>query len=148
MLDIVIIIACSLCGFAVGKYLEKRIRNKNSFFVDLNKYIASFRINVDGRQLERDLFNAEFSESCGDGFREYLKGGKLKCKLSAPEQKEIKDFFENLGEVSSVELKKNLDYYSYVFSEKSKLIAEQSNKASVYVKLGILLGVMAGILLI
>ncbi len=148
MTDIVIVIACSLCGFALGKYLEKRIRDKSSFYADLNRYISQFKVNIDGRQVELQTFNAVFCQSCGTTFGEYLMGNKLKCRLSNTERKTVKDFFDNISAVSSDELKRHLEYYSDIFAAESKRISEEAVKSSIYAKLGILLGVMAGIILV
>lgn len=148
MLDIVVIIVCSLCGFAIGKYVERRVKAKSDFLSDLVRYTELFRLNIDGRQVELDKFNKEFAENCSVAFREYLTDGKIRCGLSNAEKTSLKNFYDNIGAVGSRELKSHIDYYSAIFSSQNKSATEQASKASVYVKLGILLGVMVGIVLI
>lgn len=148
MIDIIVVIACTLCGFVIGKYMERQVRAKAAFFADVSKYLSLFCLNIDGRQLEVGVFNREFAENCSAPFAEYLTTGKTRCRLSSAEKVEVKSLFEGLGAVSSRELKKQLDYRSVYFEEQNKKYSEQSSKASIYPKLGILLGVMAGIVLI
>ena len=148
MTDIVVILACSLCGFAIGKFLERLICGKAAFFSDVNRYLTLFVVNIDGRQLEIDAFNKDFKTSCGSAFAEYLDGGKMRLKLSQSEKKELKSFFDDLSAVSSQDLKKQIECHKAFFAVREKIYSEQASKASVYSKLGILLGVMVGIVLV
>ena len=148
MTDIVAIIACALCGFALGKYFERRVRSKFMFCSDLCKYLALFKVNLDVRQLEIDKFNKDFCANCSEVFCEYIEKGKTRCSLNTREQNYVKTFFEGLNAVSTHELKKHVDYYEAIFADMNKEANDQARRASVYVKLGILLGVMVGIVLI
>ncbi len=148
MIDIVVLVACTLCGYVIGKYFEKQIRIKSAFFFDVNKYLSLFEVNIDGRQLEIDEFNKEFAENCSAAFLEYLGSGKTKCRLSTIEKKELKLLFDSFEAVSSQELKKQISFQRYFFTEQNNRYSEQASKASIYPKLGILLGVMVGIVLI
>ena len=147
MLDIIILIACALCGFACGKYLEKRTRRKGEFYSDLQRYITLLKVNVEGRQVELDIFNEEFCKSCSDSFCLYVQEGKIKCSFSKSQKNNVVDFFDNIGCVTSQELIRHIDYYKAVFDADSKKISDEVAKASIYTKLGILLGVMVGIVL-
>ena len=148
MLDIIILIACTLCGFALGKYLERRIKRKGEFYSDLNRYTALLKVNIEGRQVELSTFNSEFASNCSLTFREYLQNRKLKCSLSSVQKNDVKNFFDNLDCASSQELTKHIDYYSTLFAAEGKQVSEKEvAKSSIYVKLGILLGVMVGIVL-
>ena len=148
MTDIIVILACSACGFAIGKYFERRIRGKARFFDDLNRYAALFRVNVQGRQLEADLFNSQFAENCGKEFGAYLNGGKPVCALNAAEKHLLEDFFNCLKAVSSAEMLKQMDIYSQRFGELSAKYTAEAGKAAIFPKLGALLGAMSGIVLI
>lgn len=146
MTNIILLIACILCGYACGKYVEKRVKRKGEFFADLYRYAASLKANVDGRRVELDKFNDEFTSGCSSVFRSYLVEGKIKCSLSAVQKSNITNFFRNLSCASSKELTEHLEYFSTQFESESKVIFENEvSKASVYVKLGILLGAMIGI---
>lgn len=147
MLDIIILIACALCGFAWGKYLEKRVRRKGEFYSDLQRYVTLLKVNVEGKQVELSVFNEEFCQNCSDTFCQYLQEDKLKCALSALQKSNVHSFFDNIGCVSSQELIRHIDYYKTVFETDAKKITDEVSKASIYTKLGILLGVMIGIVL-
>ena len=148
MIDIIILIACTLCGFACGKYLEKRIKRKGEFYSDLTRYVMLLKINVEGRKLELARFNEEFVEQCGTIFAEYLRDGKIRCGLSAMEKNNVEKFFDNLSCASSEELGKHIEYYTALLNSDAKRVTEgEVAKASVYVKLGVLLGMMVGIVL-
>ena len=147
MLDIIILITCALCGFVCGKYLEKRVRRKGEFYSDLQRYITLLKVNVEGKQVELDAFNEEFCNGCSDAFRHYVYEGKVKCAFSRSQKSNVAAFFDNIGCVSSQELIRHIDYYKAVFEADAKKITDEVNKASIYSKLGILLGVMVGIVL-
>ncbi|MCH5151174.1 MAG: hypothetical protein J1F65_00750 [Clostridiales bacterium] len=147
MLDIIILIACALCGYACGKYLEKRIKRKGEFYSDLNRYVALLKVNVEGRQVELSTFDSEFTTNCSPTFREYLQNRKWKCSLTAAQKSEVSSFFDNMDCVSSQQLRKHIDYYATLFETSKQTVEKEVTKSSIYVKLGILLGVMVGIVL-
>ncbi len=149
MIDIVVLIACTLCGYLCGKYIEKRILDKNNFYQDLRKYISLLKENVAGKQLELDKFNRNFSENCSKVFAEYLNDNKLKCKVGAAQRKNLEEFFGNLVCVSSEQLSNHIEFFEKVLSEDIKFVKEQEvAKSSVYSKVGALIGAIVGILLI
>ena len=147
MLDIIILISCAMCGFICGKYLEKRTRRKGEFYSDLQRYITLLKVNVEGKQVELDVFNEEFCKNCSDSFCLYVQEGKMRCAFSKSQKSNVATFFDNIGCVSSQELIRHIDYYKAVFEADAKKISEEVAKASIYTKLGILLGVMVGIVL-
>ena len=147
MLNIIILIACAMCGFACGKYLEKRAKRKGEFYTDLQRYISMLKVNVEGKQVELDTFNEDFCQNSSEVFRRFLCERKYKCTLSSLQKSNITGFFDNIGCVSSQELLKHIDYYKVVFESDAKSISDEVVKASIYSKLGILLGVMVGIVL-
>ena len=148
MIDIIILIACTLCGFACGKYIEKRIKRKGEFYNDLNRYVMLLKINVEGRKLEIAHFDEEFAGQCSNVFAAFLKDGKIRCSLKAVQKESISKFFDNLSCASSEELAKHIEYHSAVLGEQAKQVLNgEVAKASVYVKLGVLFGIMLGIVL-
>lgn len=146
MTNIILLIACILCGYACGKYIEKRVKRKGEFFTDLHRYVSLLKANVDGRRVELNKFNEEFASNCSSVFHTYLDECKIKCNVSSVQKSNITKFFENLSCASSKELSEHLEYYGAQFEADSKAVSENEvAKASVYVKLGILLGAMIGI---
>ena len=148
MINIIILIACTLCGFACGKYLEKRVKRKGEFYNDLTRYVLLLKINVACRKLEIGKFNDEFSEQCSPIFKDFLFDGKIKCSLNAIQKSNLTKFFDNLSCSSSEELGKHIDYYTVLINADAKQVTEgEVAKASVFAKLGILFGMMVGIVL-
>ena len=147
MLDIIILIACALCGFACGKYLEKRVKRKGEFYFDLQRYVTLLKVNVEGKQVELSAFNEEFCQNCSETFCQYIQENKVKCALSPLQKSNVAGFFDNIGCVSSQALIRHIDYHKAVFEADAKNISSEVSKASIYTKLGILLGVMVGIVL-
>ena len=147
MIDIIILIACTLCGFACGKYIEKRVKRKGEFYSDLVRYLALLKINVDGRKLELQRFYDEFTSQCSQVFADYLRDGKLRFSLNALEKSNVGKFFDNLSCSSSTELYKHIEYCNGLLQSDATRAESEVAKASVYVKLGLLLGIMAGIVL-
>lgn len=148
MTNIILLIVCSLCGYACGKYLENRVKRTGKFLADLNRYVSLLRVNVEGKQIELSAFNAEFTGNCSEMFREYLINGKLKCDLPKMQREYVETFFSNLSQSSSQELTRHLEYYGAIFQSMDKqFMQKEIANASMYVKLGILFGVMIGIVL-
>lgn len=148
MLDIVIIITTSVCGFFVGKFLEKRSAQKKIFYSDMLRYIDQFAFNVKNMQKELGVFDNEFSRDCSEVFRAYLKESKFLFRISKSSKTALADFRKDLNCISSEELLKRLDYYKGIFSAEFNAVCDEYKKSAIYSKLGILLGVMVGILLI
>ena len=148
MIDIIVFIGCVLCGYCIGKYIEKCIAVKGLFYQDVRRYTVGLRENVTGRQLELDKFNGEFTQNCSAAFADYLTNGKCKCKLSKNQKKNLLDFFCFLDCVSSVQLSEHLDYYGKILEDDCRQVTEkEASRAGVYGKLGMLLGAMLGIML-
>ncbi len=148
MLRIVILIICAICGFLFGMFFKRRALNRNFFWTDLTRYIAQFQINMNGRQMEVMKLNEEFTANCSSVFAGYLSDRKTACYMTKRERTEVDQFFNGLNAVSSDELKNHLEYHAYIFSEECKVVSDQMKKSAVYPKLGALLGVMVGIVLI
>lgn len=149
MIDIIVVTICSVGGFLLGKYMEKRAVSKGDFYKDLVKYVDLFKLNVNGRQVEIDKFNTDFSASCSPAFYKRLVSGELSVNLKPMQKRDIDNFFAGLNCSSSQELLKHLDYYGVIFSDEySSIFNADVKRATLWSKLGILLGVMAGILLI
>ena len=145
MIDIILFLCTTLAGFFLGLYLQRRVTRLNDMWNDLSRYISTLKLNVTGRQCELANFNAEFVGSCSATFRECLVEKKFP-KLNAQRKKRLEDFFAALDCTGSEQLLQNLDFYAKQFEPDLKESNEAVKKSSMYVKLGILLGAMVGIL--
>lgn len=149
MIDIIIIVCCVLGGFALGKCFERGITDKGKFYQDATRYAASLKENVIGRQLEIAKFNEDFCETCSKSFAEYIADGKLRVRLTKLQKDNLSAFFNNLDCSSSQALIQHLDYHGKLLADETKNILDKEvAKASIYSKLGMLLGAMLGILLV
>lgn len=148
MIDIVVLIGCSMCGFAVGMYIVRRNRAQSAFYSDLTKYVELFGLNIESKQIPLNVFNENFATTCGSTFADYLMHNKLQIRLSSVQKKDVESFFNDLGALGSMELSNHVLYYNTIFSSQAKETSDKSSKAAVYPRLGVLLGVMVGILLI
>lgn len=148
MTNIILLLACSLCGFAIGKYLEKRIKRKGDFYSDLTRYVALMKINIKGRKVELSRFNEEFCRSSSKLFADFLTDGELKCTLKQSQKNSVIQFFENLSCATSDALEKHIEYYAEIFATDSKDITKEVASVTIYSKLGLLLGMIVGIILL
>lgn len=149
MLDIIIIICCVLAGFALGKLIETKIGEKGKFYQDLTSYVSLLKDNVLGRQLEIASFNQEFAANSSKMFADYILNGKVKPHLSKTQKNNLSAFFDNLDCVSSQALVEHINYHGKVLeSDAQNVLQGEVAKASVYSKLGMLIGAMIGILLV
>lgn len=149
MINIIIIICCVFAGFAVGKFVEKRILEKGQFYQDLTTYMSLLSDNVNGRQLELAKFDGEFAQNCGRAFAAYLLNKEFKVHLSKAQKANIARFFANLDCVSSQSLVEHINYCSKTLTaDCQNVLQNEVAKASVYAKLGMLLGAMVGILFV
>lgn len=148
MIDIIIILACSMCGFALGKCALIRVKCKSEFYDDLERYLTLLKINIEGRQVELSVFDRDFATNCSNIFAEYLATRKLKCSVSSIQRNNLNNFFSNLDCSCSQQLTKHLECYNMIFTSDISVARDEAKKGSIYPKLGILLGVMVGIILI
>lgn len=149
MTDILIIICCTLIGYALGKYVERKICDKGKFYQDLTSYIMLLKDNVSGRQLELSSFNTEYSKNSGKIFSEYLLNSNLKVNLNKSQKENLTAFFNNLDCVSSKALVEHIEYYGKILNDDSQAVLQNEvAKRAIYSKLGMLLGAMVGILFI
>lgn len=149
MINIICVVCCILTGFAVGKFIEKTVGDKDKFYNDLMLYISELKENVSGRQLELAKFNQEFAKKSSRYFSDFIESGRICVKLSKVQKRNILTFFENLDCSSSQVLIEHINHCSAVLADDAKYVAQNEiAKASIYSKLGMLLGAMLGILLI
>lgn len=145
MTDIILFLCTTLAGFLLGLYLQRRVARTNEMYCDLSRYISALKLNVTGRQRELADFNAEFAAACGAVFKDCLIGKKFP-RFNAQQKKRLEEFFDNLDCSGSEQLLQNLDFYAKQFEPDMHASADALKKSSVYVKLGLLLGAMVGIL--
>ena len=145
MIHIILLLCCILCGFLLGRFLQKQVLCKNQLYLDLTKYIAALKLNVGGRQLQLDKFNADFTQNCSGVFQTALNQKKLP-RLKPDKRKTLQDFFAGLNCASSSQLLQNLEFYEAQIRPDAEEAAQDAKKSSVYVKIGLLVGAMVGIL--
>ena len=145
MTHIIILLCCILCGFLVGRFLQKQVIVRNQMYLDLQKYFSALKLNVGGRQLELNKFNSDFSATCSGAFCAVLQHNKYP-HMKAHKRKTVQDFFANLNCASSSQLLQHLEFYEAQIRPDAEQSTEDAKKSSVYVKIGILLGAMVGIL--
>lgn len=149
MTNIIIVICCILAGFVLGKFIEKKIGEKGGFYQDLTAYILQLKDNVIGRQLELTEFNQNFAAKSGCAFAEFIQNRKLKTRLNKTQKDNLMRFFDNLDCVSSQALIDHINYHSKILTDDAQKVMQcEVTRASVYSKLGMLLGAMLGILFV
>ena len=149
MIDILIIIGCTLIGYLLGKYIERKIFDKGKFYQDLTSYVMLLKDNVNGRQLELSSFNLEYSQGSGKIFSDFLLNNNLKSHLSKTQKDNLTAFFSKLDCVSSQALIEHIDYYGKILNDDAQnVLQNEVAKSSIYAKLGMLLGAMVGILFV
>lgn len=147
MTNIIILFCTILAGFLIGKHFEMREAQKGLFFCDLKKYVALLKTNVNGKRLELSVFNDEFVKSSSRLFAVYLTDKQLPSCLNKNQKQLVQSFFDSLSAVTSSQLIANLDYYEQLISAEFSAVSEKVNSRQICVKLGVLVGVIIGILL-
>lgn len=149
MFNIIIIICCILAGFALGKFVERKVAEKGKFYQDLTSYVALLKDNVSGRQLELTNFNKQFSQNCCKAFCDYITLGELKIRLSKVQKVNLTKFFDNTDCISSQALVEHIEYHGKILKDDAqKVMLDEVAKSTIYAKLGMLLGAMLGILFV
>lgn len=147
MTNIIILFCSILCGFLIGKHFQKRQMCRNQFFADLTKYILLLKANVATSRIEVPTFNKEFSKSSSAVFANFLSNNNDLSYLSKQQKALVVSFVESLKTTTSAQLINNLDYYYQLVNAEYSLITNSARNSFACVKLGILMGVMVGILL-
>lgn len=148
MTDIIILFCCSLCGFLIGKVFSRQLVDKENFVVDVACYCSAVKQNVTGKQLEIAQLNAVFAQNCNTIFAKYLMDGTSKVPLPIRQKQQLKSFFDNLVCATSTQLLSHCDTFQMVFDDWVKVARFNVANCKVFVKLGFLLGLMLGILLV
>ena len=120
---------------------------RNQFFADLTKYILLLKANVATSRIEVPTFNKEFSKSSSAVFANFLSNNNDLSYLSKQQKALVVSFVESLKTTTSAQLINNLDYYYQLVNAEYSLITNSARNSFACVKLGILVGVMVGILL-
>ena len=154
MTDIIIIICTSLLGFLFGKAYEDRLLEKESLYVNLVDFTSKFKANVSCNRVLLDDYLKQFFENADGCFvcysKHFLYGSKLNNKIvSKKEASYLERFFCGLKAKSTVELLDHLNYYKTYFSSTLKAVqSDNATKGKIGQKLGLLIGVIVGLVLI
>lgn len=145
MSGILLLICCILCGFCVGLFLQRREKDCMTFVEDLLRYIDLLRVNIDTERKSLAVFDGEFISRCGKQFSDYRSGtGGAPSKRTG---KLADEFFDGVVACNnSQQLAKHLDYYKAVVAAQLAEMSYGGKRKGLYVKLGLLLGAMVGLL--
>lgn len=145
MIDIVVLLCSIIGGTVVGIYAAKRKKQYCLFVCDLNRYLTEFAINVSGAKLLKSEFDKKFAGGCSTEFCKYLLSENRQCPYKNLSEN-LEGFMSGLSASSSEQLKYHLQEYSTKFKTVENSVVPQCAKmCATYIKLGFLLGVMAGI---
>lgn len=147
MTNIIILICTTLGGFLVGKHFEKREKLRGDFLGDLCRYIKLLKNNVKGRRVELSAFNQQFAQSCSSIFAKFLLDNGSISFFSKNQRQMVQSLFATLSVTTSAQMISNLDYYEQLINAENEVVSNLVRNRFVSVKLGVLLGVMVGILL-
>ncbi len=145
MINIILLLCCIFVGFLLGIVARKQVVARAELFADAVKYVGLFKLNVGGKRLEVAQFNARFLSDCSESFGRYLEK-RESCRMSAQHKKHLQEFFDNLDCTSGEAVIQHLDFYEKIFREDWDACRASATKSSLYVKLGLLIGAMIGIL--
>ncbi len=158
MNSLLIIALSSLSGLIVGVFITRTAKEREEYYDGIKKLCSFLISNISFKadKITKILGNAHIV-SWGlkknvEEFFEYVNGGELRIinhGLKKEEHAEIKEFFSQLGrydgETQVTELKKFESLFAQKYNEIKSVNEKQSN---MYIKLGLLTGLLVGILLI
>ncbi len=155
---IFILVLSSFCGFMLGLALSKRDREREAYYRDAAKLCAKLIDNIsykadkmadvlDDIEISSDSLKKNLGE-----YKSFLNGDKLNVSancLSKTEAAQIREFFTCLGRTDGdtqiVELKRNENEFNSKYGE---IKTKNDKHGNMYIKLGLLFGLLVGILLI
>lgn len=130
----------------MGLFLQRREKDCVTFVEDLLRYIDLLRVNIDTERKSLAAFDSEFISRCGKQFSDYRSG----TGGGAPNKRTGKladEFFDGVVACNnSQQLAKHLDYYKAVVAAQLAEMSCGGKRKGLYVKLGLLLGAMVGLL--
>lgn len=158
MNGIFIAVLCSFCGFLLGTAFAKRGKERELYYRDAAKLCSGLIDNISYKAdkissvLDKiEIDSAALKKNISE-YKAYLGGKELilspNC-LTKNETVRVKEFFSCLGrtdgETQIGELKRSESEFRQIYSE----IKEKNDKqGSMYIKLGMLFGLLIGILLL
>ena len=148
MLSVIVLVCCAAAGVACGVFATNRQKQRKQFLFDAHRYVVELKINVNGRRCLIADFNKEFAATACDAFKEYLTGDKHLTVDNSSDSKTVSKFFEELqGCCSSDLILSCLERYEGIFGALCKKCDDKFKDEHLYVKLGFLLGITIGIIL-
>lgn len=148
MTSIVIFSCCTLGGFCVGLFVDKRLKEQCVFVADLHRYALQLNANVLSLRQRLDQFDRTFASQCSASFSSFLLT-QTHLPLNKSDGAVVREFFDGLACNSCQQLSEHLRFYLQLFADMSARYAEQSKKQKgLYAKLGILVGAMTGLLFV
>ncbi len=158
MNSIFIAVLSSFCGFLLGLSLSNRGREREAYYRDVTKLCSGLIDNISYKAdkilsvLDNIEINSAALKKNISEYKAYLKGDELSISsncLTKVETARVKEFFSRLGrtdgETQIGELKRTESEFKHKYGE----IKEKNDKqGNMYIKLGLLFGLLVGILLI
>lgn len=159
----ILIFLCMFIGLLIGKLLSKKIARKYLFYKDIVDFLAYTKLNVSSYQTKlQDIVKSYTNNKKSnifdfDDFDKYLKDTSINAKfylndvnfISLQEKQEIEESLMSMGKYNVENEIENLRKVDMNLRDKMEESYEVLKKySSIYIKLGILFGVLLGILLI
>jgi hypothetical protein len=145
-------------GAMIGLYYYNRQRARLHYFYDLVSLIDRLISDVRFRQDKLTVVMSEYAATCNSSIMTHLSeytqcaGGQLTLSrgvLTGPEHARIHKFFASLGYTDSGTQLLELDGHRVEFAGYLDAVKNKHNKyGTVYVKLGLALGIGVGILFV
>lgn len=127
----------------LGKYCKRRLTERCAALCDAARYAQALKANVEGRQQQMTQFTEQFCMTASQPFCNIVQG-KYGC-LKGTEKAVVAELFAKTQYSSAEELSYTLSEYG----ERLRALAGEARiqaEKTVYPKVGLLLGAMAGIL--
>lgn len=158
MNELFIIVLAAFGGFMIGLALTKRGKERELYYKDVVKFCSHLINNIsfksdklssvlDSAEVKSGALNKNLAE-----YKAYIAGSEFNMSencLTKFEALSVRDFFLELGrydgDTQLTELKRRKGEFEQKFSE---LKINNDKYGNMYIKLGLLLGMLVGILLI
>ncbi len=158
MNSIFIAVLSSFCGFMLGLAMSKRDKERENYYCESMKLCSWLIDNISYKAdrlasiLESVEIASPFLKKNISEYKAYLGGAALTVSsgcLTKCEAAQVKEFFSRLGRSDGETQIGELKRYESQFGSKYRELKEKNDRyGNMYIKLGLLFGLLVGILLI
>lgn len=156
MSGIIVIFVCGCAGCLIGVFFYKKYKERSAYFTDVVGLIETLVVDVryrqDGLLMVLNNYKVGLKSDFSSTIESFLNGNIGEQKISVLnkiERKRVEKFFASLGRIDSDTQLLLLQGEKEEFTKLSTLAKEKFVKyGSMFIKLGFLLGIGIGILLI